>query len=225
MFGSAVEAASGYGVAVIALPVLDLAFPSHMPALLILVGIPLVVLMVGIERRHIDVPVASQISAGLIVGTVAAIPVLDLVSGRSLRLLFGCATVVALVVMTVLRGGVTRTPARSFAAGAASGFMGTATGIAGPPLAVVFAREHGPRIRATLGVIYAVGAALSVGALVVAHRLDQADLWLALLLTVPVIAGFLAGRLLLRRVGARFLRGVVLAVVAVSAALLFLGAL
>lgn len=224
MTGSAVEAASGYGVAVIALPVLDLAFPARMPALLILTGIPLVVLMVAIERRHIDVPVASQVSLGQVAGTVAAIPVLALVSGRPLRLLFGCATLAALITMTALRGGVRRTGPRSLAAGAASGFMGTATGIAGPPLAVVFAREHGPRIRATLGVIYAAGAAFSVGALLVAHRLDAADLWLALLLTVPVIAGFIAGRLLLRRVSARFLRGVVLAVVAASAVILFAGA-
>ena len=224
MFGGAVEAATGYGSAVVALPVLDLAFPSHMPALLILLGPPLVLLMAGVERRHIDVPAVAGVSSGLVLGSLAAIPVLDLMSGRSLRLLFGCATLVALVVMTTLRGGVARTAPRSFAAGTVSGFMGTATGIAGPPLAVVFARDHGAAVRATLGVIYTVGAAFSIGALLLARRIDLADLWLAVLLTTPVVAGFAAGRLVLRRVSARFLRAVVLAVVAASAAVLFLGA-
>lgn len=224
LFGCAVQAASGYGSAVVALPVLDLAFPSHMPALVILLGLPLIALMVAAERTHIDTSAAVQVSSGLVFGAVAAIPVLDLVSGRALRLLFGCATVVALAGMTVLRGGVTRTPQRSFAAGMASGFMGTATGLSGPPLAVVFARENGPSVRATLGTIYAVGATISIGALVLAHRVDAADLRLAALLVVPVIAGFAAGRVLLKRVSAAFLRGVVLAVVAASAAILFAGA-
>lgn len=225
LFGSAVQAASGYGYAVLALPVMELAFPSHMPALLILLGPPLIALMVGVERRHIDAPAVAQVASGLIFGTVAAIPVLDLVSGRPLRLLFACATLAALVGMTVMRGGVARTTPRSFAAGLASGFMGTATGITGPPLAVVFAREHGPAIRATLGAVYAIGSAFSIGALLVAGRIDVTDLWLAAVLAVPVVAGFGAGRLLLRRVNARFLRAVVLGVVAASAAVLFAGAI
>jgi hypothetical protein len=102
--------------------------------------------------------------------------------------------------------------------------MGTLTGIGGVPLAVVFGGENGPAIRATLGVIYTVGAAFSVGSLLLAHRLHVADLRLALLLTVPVLIGFVAGRLLLTRVSARFLRGVVLTVVAASAAFLFYSA-
>lgn len=225
LFGSAVEAATGYGVAVVALPVMDLAFPSHMPALLILLGPPLIALMVGIERSYIDAPAVVQVSSGLIFGTVLAIPVLALVSGRPLRLLFGCATLAALVPLTVMRSGMVRTPPRSFAAGLASGFMGTATGISGPPLAVVFAHERGPTVRSTLGVIYGVGSAFSIGALLLAGRIDTTDLWLAVLLTAPVVAGFGAGRLLLRRVSRRLLHFAVLAVVGGCAAILFLTAI
>lgn len=224
LLGSAVEAATGFGSAVVALPVLELAFPSHMPALLILLGIPLVVLMTGIERTYIDAPAVAQVSSGLIFGTVVAIPVLALVSGRPLRLLFGFATLAALVPLTVMRGGVARTPPRSFAAGLGSGFMGTATGMSGPPLAVVFAHEHGPTVRATLGLVYGIGSAFSVGALLFARRLGTADLWLAVLLTVPVLIGFAAGRLLLKRVSRRFLHVAIVAVVAACAVILFLGA-
>ena len=225
LFGSAVEAATGFGSAVVALPVMELAFPSHMPALLILLGFPLVILMVGIERMYVDAPAVAQVSSGLIFGTVVAIPVLTLVSGRPLRLLFGFATLAALVPLTVMRGGVARTPPRSFAAGLGSGFMGTATGMSGPPLAVVFAREHGPTLRSTLGVIYGIGSAFSIGALLIARRIDATDLWLAALLTVPVVAGFGAGRLLLRRVSKRFLHLAMLAVVGGCAIVLFLGAM
>jgi uncharacterized protein len=224
LFGSAVEAATGFGSAVVALPVMEMAFPSHMPALLILLGIPLVVLMAGIERTYIDAPAVAQVSSGLIFGTVVAIPVLDLVSGRPLRLLSGFATLAALVALTVMRGGVARTPPRSFAAGLGSGFMGTATGMSGPPLAVVFAHEHGPTVRSTLGLVYAIGSAFSVGALLFARRIGTTDLWLAALLTIPVVVGFAAGRLLLRRVSRRFLHVAIVAVVGACAVILFLGA-
>jgi uncharacterized membrane protein YfcA len=225
LLGSAVEAATGFGSAVVALPVMELAFPSHMPALLVLLGFPLIVLMVGIERTYIDAPAVAQVSSGLIFGTVVAIPVLDLMSGRPLRLVFGFATLAALVPLTVMRGGVARTPPRSFAAGLGSGFMGTATGMSGPPLAVVFAHEHGPTVRATLGLVYGIGSAFSVGALLFARRIGMTDLWLAALLTIPVIAGFAAGRLLLGRVSKRFLRVAIVAVVGACAVILFLGAL
>jgi uncharacterized membrane protein YfcA len=224
LLGSAVEAATGFGSAVVALPVLELAFPSHMPALLVLLGFPLVVLMAGIERTYIDAPAVAQVSSGLIFGTVVAIPVLDLVSGRPLRLLFGFATLAALVPLTVMRGGVARTPPRSFAAGLGSGFMGTTTGMSGPPLAVVFAHEHGPTVRATLGLVYAIGSAFSVGALLIARRIGATDLWLAALLTIPVVIGFAAGRLLLKRVSRRFLQVAIVAVVAACAVILFLDA-
>lgn len=50
------------------------------------------------------------------------------------------------------------------------------------------------------------------------------DLWLAALLAVPVVMGFSAGRLLLKRVSRCFVHAAVLAVVGASAALLFPGA-
>lgn len=224
LFGSAVEAATGYGSAVVALPVMELAFPSHMPALLILLGLPLIVLMVGVERTSIDAPAVVQVSSGLIFGAVLAIPVLEEVSGRPLRLVFGFVTLAALVPLTVMRSGVTRTPRRSFAAGLASGFMGTATGMSGPPLAVVFTHEHGPTVRSTLAVVYAIGSAFSIGAVLFARRIDTADLWLAAFLTVPVVMGFGVGRLALKRVSRRFLHLAVLGVVGGCAAILFLGA-
>lgn len=224
LFGSAVEAATGYGSAVVALPVMELVFPSHMPALLILLGLPLIGLMVGVERAYIDTPAVVQVSSGLVFGTVLAIPVLALVSGRPLRLVFGLAALAALVPLTVMRSGVARTPPRSFAAGLASGFMGTATGMSGPPLAVVFAHEHGPTVRSTLGMVYGIGSAFSIGALLIARRIGTTDLWLAALLTVPVLLGFGAGRLLLKRVSRRFLHAAVLGVVGGCAVILLVGA-
>ena len=102
--------------------------------------------------------------------------------------------------------------------------MGTATGMSGPPLAVVFAHEHGPTVWATLGLVYGIGSAFSVGALLLARRIGTTDLWLAAVLTIPVVIGFAVRRLLLRRVSRRVLRVAIVAVVAACAVILFLGA-
>jgi uncharacterized membrane protein YfcA len=225
LFGSAVQAATGYGCAVVALPVMELAFPAHMPELLILLGPPLIVLMVAIERSYIDTPAVIQVSSGMLFGTVLAIPVLDLVSGRQLRLLFGFVTLAALIALTIMRAGVARTPPRAIVAGLASGFMGTATGMGGPPLAVLFAHEAGPTVRATVSAVNVTGCVLSIGAMLFARRIDTTDLWLAAFLTVPIIIGFLAGRLLLKRVDRRFLHMAVIGVVCACAAILLLGAM
>jgi uncharacterized protein len=119
---------------------------------------------------------------------------------------------------------VARTPPRSFAVGLGSGLMGTATGMSGPPLAVVFAHEQGPTVRATLGLVYGIGSAFPVGALLFARRIGTTDLWLAAVLTIPVVSGFAVGRLLLSRVSRRFLHVAIVAVVAACAVILFLGA-
>jgi hypothetical protein len=73
--------------------------------------------------------------------------------------------------------------------------------------------------------IYGIGTAFSIGALLLAQRIDMTDLWLAALLTVPVVIGFGAGRLLLRRVSRRFLHFAILGVVAGSAVILLAGAM
>ena len=46
-------------------------------------------------------------------------------------------------------------------AGIASGIMGTATAIGGPPMAVVYQHEGGPRARGTLAAFFTVGAVIS----------------------------------------------------------------
>jgi len=97
--------------------------------------------------------------------------------------------------------------------------------MSGPPLAVVFAREHGPTVRSTLGLVYGTGSAFSIGAPLFARRIGTTDVWLAALLTIPVVIGFAAGRLLLKRVSRRFLHVALVAVVAACAVILFLGAL
>ena len=49
-----------------------------------------------------------------------------------------------------------------FGAGAASGFMATAAGLGGPPVALVYQRESGVRLRGTLAAYFIVGTVLSL---------------------------------------------------------------
>ncbi len=57
-------------------------------------------------------------------------------------------------------------------AGAASGVLGTATAIGGPPMALVWQRNTGARLRGTMSGFFLVGSVMSIAALAVdwSHR-------------------------------------------------------
>ena len=70
--------------------------------------------------------------------------------------------------------------------------MGTAAGIEGPPLALIYQGRSGPGIRATLAIAFVMGTAISLSALALAGRVGPEHLLLALLSGLWA-AGFLAG--------------------------------
>lgn len=111
----------------------------------------------------------------------------------------------------------TDNPAR---AGVLSGIMGTAAGIGGPPLAMLYAGRGGAQLRANLAALFLLGKALSLTALAAAGRVAIADLLLAAVLGIPAATGFAASRLLAPRFDGRWLRSGVLTVVVVSGMLL-----
>lgn len=92
--------------------------------------------------------------------------------------------------------------------------------IGGPPLALLYQREPGPRVRATLGAYFVLGALLSLGALAAAGHVNGRQLAVGTALVPFLVAGFAASGPLRRVLDARGLRTPVLALSAGSALLL-----
>jgi uncharacterized membrane protein YfcA len=76
------------------------------------------------------------------------------------------------------------------AAGAISGFTGTASSIGGPPIALIYQRAHGQTLRGTLALYFLVGSVLSVLVLAAFGKLDGKVLLESAQLVPFMIAGF-----------------------------------
>ena len=67
-------------------------------------------------------------------------------------------------------------PSTLFGAGVLSGFMGTVSGIGGPPVALLYQHESGRTLRATLPRYFLVGGAITMVTLVAVGKLGRAEL-------------------------------------------------
>ena len=102
--------------------------------------------------------------------------------------------------------------------GAASGVLGTMSGVHGPPIALLLQHQPPDRLRATLCAFFAVGGLISVLALAAAGFLGLAKIGLALELLPGVALGFAVAPVFARRVDRRRARAAVLTISTLAAA-------
>lgn len=105
------------------------------------------------------------------------------------------------------------------AAGTLSGFIGTAAGLGGPPVALLYAHQTGRTLRATLALVMFVGNVASLLGYWVGDRLTAVDRTLSGIFLVPTVLGLGAGVLVRRHLHGPRLRWT-LTVVAISAMVL-----
>ena len=103
------------------------------------------------------------------------------------------------------------------AAGACSGFFGTAAGIGGPPVALLWQDKAGPVLRATLARHFIAGAIFSIVFLVFAGRLGLHDVAIALALVPGTFLGFAVSGRVLKVFDPGALRALVICLSAASA--------
>lgn len=219
--GAALQAVLGFGLGLIAAPVLALVDPTLVPGPLLFVMVPLTVLVARRERGSLDLRGIRWALAGRIPGTIAGSLAVASLPERQLAVLLGGVVLLA-VVLSVAGWRVRPTSSTLLVAGAASGFMGTATSIGGPPMALVYQRRSGPELRATLAAYFVVGAAFSLATLSVAGEFDGAGLAQGLWLLPGVLAGYAASGHLARVLDGGHTRTAVLVASATSAMALIL---
>ncbi|EOR70998.1 sulfite exporter TauE/SafE family protein [Thermobifida fusca] len=224
LIGTVVQSSVGLGLGLTAAPVVAMLDPTLMPGTLLVLTAVLPLFTVGAEWRHADLRGISWALAGRLVGTVGGVWVVALATPDTLGLWVGVGVLLAVAAsLTTLR--LRPTPATLSVAGVISGVMGTATSIGGPPVALVYQHEEGPRIRATLGTYFFVGVLLSLAALAVGGQLGLREVATGAALIPFLVAGFLLSRPLRSMLGGQRLRIALLAVVAVSGSTLVLRAL
>jgi len=215
LVGASVQGSIGFGMNLVVVPVLALLEPAALPAVAVLLGLPLSITMVRHEHHAVDRRGVTWIFVGRIPGTVAGAWIVTAVSTAALSVVVGFA-VLAAVAMSVV-GGVYLVRRRNCVlAGAAAGVMGTAAGIGGPPVALLYQHHDGPVIRSTLAASFLVGTMLSSATLAVTGSLGWDHVGLAAALTPAALVGAVLSRVT-HGIGGGWLHAAVLAFAALSA--------
>jgi hypothetical protein len=111
-----------------------------------------------------DVGVLRFAVPGLLLGSLSAGLLLSLTAVDRMGVILGCLVLVA-VGLSLMGLHVPPTPRNLFYASTLAGFMDTSASIPGPPLALVYQHATGPRLRATLSVLFISSGAISLSTL------------------------------------------------------------
>lgn len=189
--GALVQGGVGFGSALVAAPLLALVDTNFVPGPITVVTTVLNLFVIrAADAAAFDRQVRWSLG-GLVPGTIAAGATLLALSARGLSLAFAVMVILG-VVITGVGLHVVKRPSTLFGAGVLSGFMGTVSGIGGPPVALLYQHDSGRTLRATLPRYFLVGGSITMVTLVAVGKLGGEELLLALVLVPGMLVG-LAG--------------------------------
>jgi len=187
--GAVVQGMVGFGLTLVAIPVVAMVQPELLPGPILLAASVHPVLSVLRERGHVDWHGVRWAALGRVPGTAVGVLIVDTLAPRAFFTVVG-AGVLAITLLSMTSWRPRRTPQTLSAAGLLSGALGTAMATGGPPLALLYQHERGARIRATLGAYFVIGTTLSAGSLAAAGHLDLDDVRSAVMLLPFLTVGF-----------------------------------
>ncbi|MEU6892468.1 sulfite exporter TauE/SafE family protein [Streptomyces sp. NPDC046557] len=217
-----VQGTSGLGFALIVAPVAGLLDPALLPVFVLASMIPLNAYVAWRERDSLDLRGAGWITGARLAATPLGLVLLWAIPDDRLGLFVGVATVLAALVSLAAPAF---TPGRGayLGAGLITGLTETATGVGGPPLALVYQHRPPAELRATIAVCFLVGEVASLALLFATGQGHPGQLLPALLLLPALAVGAWLSRLVHHRLDARRTRLFVLGFALVSGVVLMLG--
>jgi len=214
----------GFGLGMIAAPVLVLLRPELVPATLIIIATLMSVMALLRERDKVDWKLVLWAVLGRLPGSALGALAVTLLPAQGLSL-FVAATVLIGVLFTTV--GWTPLPKirNILIASVFSGLFGTATSIGGPPVALVMRSFSPSKTRATLSAYFVFGSLLSLGFLALGGHVQVTHLITAVGLFPFMLIGLACSSLIIRRVTPRFLFFVATSASAIGALLAVISAL
>ena len=185
-----IQGAIGFGMALIAAPLLVLIEPALVPGPLISSSLVLVSLIALRDRAHVDFRTVRFSMAGNVVGAFMGASVLALLDPRGFAVLFGLLVLLG-VGLSVAGLRVALNRGSALGAGLLGGFMSATSSIGGPPMALVYQHEDRDRFRGTLAAYFIVSCGASLAALTWVGEFGLGKLALALYLVPAQVSGFL----------------------------------
>lgn len=209
MLGGMVQGAIGFGLNLMIVPVLALLAPGSVPGSMVVLSMPMTLTMLLREHHAIDWLGVRSIALGRIPGTLAGVAVVAAVPDAELAIVVG-AVILFGVVLSALHPGIPVTRKSGTAAGVIAGVTGTAAGVDGPVLALLYQHQEPHTLRATLATCFLIGAAVSGIALAIAGELSIEQLEFTAILLPAMLVGLALSGSLSRRLRPEILRPAVL---------------
>lgn len=219
MLGALLQVAIGFGLGMISAPVLAIVEPTLVPIVNLVLACVVTTVVLIQDGAHLDLRGTGWALLGRVPGTIAGAALVAIMSTKTLAVLVTAMIVFGTVAsISGYRPQPTRTTVTL--AGALSGLMGTSTSIGGPPMAMVWQKFAGPRLRSTMGAFFLFGSALSLTTLALSGEVDTHNLRYALFLTPAAAVGILLARPLATHLDVRRTRNTAMALALTGAAIL-----
>lgn len=213
--GCFVQSTVGFGMAIVAAPIVYFFEPRFVPGTITLVGLVLALINMWQYRAQLSFRGLGAAFVGRVPGTIAAGGLLLYISAESLALVLGAGVLLA-VVISLLKVRIKPTPKALFWAGFASGLMGTSTSIGGPPMALVLQHAEAGKLRANLAGYFAFSCVLSLVALTATGHFSWWHFkYGMMIMPAPILASIFAYRIQ-RFIKAEWLRYALLVLCSVS---------
>ena len=186
--GCTLQGVLGFGANLLAVPILALINPDFVPGPVLLINPLLSGFITFRERGNTDKHGLTWTVLGRLPGIALAVFALSVVAEERIGVLFGSLLLFAIALkLSGLK--FERSQKNLMLAGCVSGFMGTAVGVGGPPIALLYHDVSGSVLRATLSPYFLIGTVISVGALAATGNFDSGDLLVSMYLLPAVIIG------------------------------------
>lgn len=213
---------TGFGFAIIAVPILSLLVGPKASIIYIAVSsLLLKVVMIWRTRHDFEWPVLKWTMAGVILGVVPGSYVLLVIHSADLNLLLGVILLAAVYLMGKhIKLRVRDLRCGRFFAGLLSGFFTGCTSVGGPPLAVWFANEQMPKVamRANLTWIFASGSILMMLGSFFTGTIREIGNWSNFLYLLPgLIIGDRLGQYWFKRINQNWFQKLLVLIVLIGA--------
>ncbi len=193
IFGALVQTATGMGFGMIAAPLLALVSLEFVPGPMLFVNLFLSLIMLGDGRANVVSREIALLLPTILLGTVMGAAIVMLVPTDTLGVVFALLILVA-VAVTVFARALALTSRNLVVCGVAVGVMGTATGIPGAPLVVLYQNETIEKTRPTMALVFTFSYMSSLVALAFAGAFSVSLAVLGLLMLPGLIVGYVAGK-------------------------------
>lgn len=223
LVGAYVQTSIGFGVAVVAAPIVALAAPDLMPGSMLVCGALLPVMTLIPGRREVARAPLTWALSGRLLLTPVGVWLVSVLSPQAIGAAVG-VLVLGAVALSLHRFELRPTAASTFAAGLVSGVSGTAASIGGPFLALTLQHEPPARQRSTLAAFFMVGALISLGALAIGGQLTWPQVGYGAAWTPFLVVGHLVAGPARRYLDAGRLRRATLALATVASVVVILRA-